>query len=84
MEFIKVTENKKDYMDLLFLADEEEDMIDRYLEDGEMYVEKAGGKVVGEAVITDLGMTEDGRTIEIKNIATDPEVHGKGLRKGAH
>ena len=34
MEIIEIKENKKDYLDLLLLADEEEDMIDRYLDNG--------------------------------------------------
>ena len=73
MEIRKVTENKKQYMDLLFLADEQEDMIDRYLDDGEMFI-LLDPEVVGEVVVVDLG---DG-VFEIKNIATDPKVHGKG------
>ena len=73
MEIKQVFENKKQYMDLLFLADEQEDMIDRYLEDGEMFV-LSDPDVVGECVVCDLG---DG-IIEIKNIATSPEVQGKG------
>ena len=32
MEIKQVFENKKQYMDLLFLADEQEDMIDKYLD----------------------------------------------------
>ena len=31
-------DNKRDYMNLLFLADEQEDMIERYLDKGTMYV----------------------------------------------
>ena len=34
MVIIEVTENKKQYIDLLLLADEQEDMIDRYLDKG--------------------------------------------------
>ena len=30
--------NKKQYLDLLLLADEQESMIDRYLERGDMFV----------------------------------------------
>ena len=33
----KITNNKKQYLDLLLLADEQEDMIDRYLESGDMF-----------------------------------------------
>ena len=32
MRIEKITGNKKQYLDLLLLADEQEDMIDRYLE----------------------------------------------------
>lgn len=38
MEIRKVNENKKQFLTLLLLADEQEDMIDRYLEKGAMYV----------------------------------------------
>ena len=38
MRIVEVTENKKQYLDLLLLADEQEDMVDRYLYNGEMYV----------------------------------------------
>lgn len=73
MEIRQITENKKQYMELLFLADEQEDMIDRYLEKGEMFV-LFDPEPVGECVVCDLG---EG-VFEIKNIATAPAVHGKG------
>jgi len=73
MEIKQVFENKKQYMDLLFLADEQEDMIDRYLEKGDMFV-LSDPEPLGEIVVVDLG---DG-VYEIKNLATAPEVHGKG------
>ena len=38
MKIIEVTENKKQYLDLLLLADEQENMIDRYLNKGKMSV----------------------------------------------
>lgn len=38
MNIIEITENKKEYLTLLLLADEQEDMIDRYLDNGRMYV----------------------------------------------
>ena len=73
MEIKQVFENKKQYMALLFLADEQEDMIDRYLDDGEMFV-LLDPEPVAECVVCDLG---DG-VFEIKNIATDPAFQGKG------
>ena len=38
MEIKRVETDKKRYLDLLLLADEQEDMVDRYLERGTMYV----------------------------------------------
>ncbi len=76
MNIIEITENKKEYLDLLLLADEQEDMIDRYLEKGKMYVLNDNG-VKCECVITDEG----NGVLEIKNIATVPEYQGKGYAK---
>lgn len=76
MRIIKVTENKKEYLDLLLLADEQENMIDRYLNRGTMYVLEDDG-VKAECVVTDEG---DG-ILEIKNIATDPAHQRKGFGK---
>lgn len=73
MKIREVTENKKQYISLLLLADEQEDMIDRYLDKGIMYVLDDKG-IKGECVVTDEG---DG-VLEIKNIAVLPECHGKG------
>ena len=73
MEIRKVTENKKRFLPLLLLADEEERMVDRYLERGTMYVLDDGG-VKSECVVTDEG----GGVLEIKNLATLPTEQGKG------
>ena len=73
MRIYEVRDHKRDYMDLLFLADEQEDMIEKYLDRGTMYVLEDKG-IKGECVVTDEG---DG-ILEIKNIATLPEVHGRG------
>ena len=76
MVIIEVTENKKQYLDLLLLADEQEDMIDRYLDNGRMYVLNDNG-IKCECVVTDEG----NGVLEIKNIATVPEYQGKGYAK---
>lgn len=73
MNIIEVTENKKQYLDLLLLADEQEDMIDRYLESGTMFILEDDG-IKAECVVLDVGKG----VLEIKNIATDPKFHGKG------
>ena len=73
MTVTQIKENKKKYLDLLLLADEQEDMIDRYLERGTMYILEDNG-VKCECVVTDEG----NGILEIKNIATAPESQRKG------
>ena len=76
MEIIEVIENKKTHLELLLLADEQEDMIERYLDEGKMYVLDDNG-IKCECVVTDEG----NGVLEIKNIATVPEYQGKGYAK---
>ena len=75
MQITKITHNKKAYLPLLFLADEEEAMLSRYLERGTMYVLNDGG-VKAECVVTDEGSG----ILEIKNLAVEPayQKHGYG------
>ena len=73
MEIREVTENKKQYLSLLLLADEQEDMIDRYLDRGTMYVLDDSG-VKAECVVTDEGSG----VLEVKNLAVAPESQRKG------
>ncbi len=76
MKIFEITENKKSYLALLLLADEQEDMIDRYIDDGRMYVlDDDGVKCV--CVVTDEG----NGILEIKNIATAPDAQRKGYAK---
>ena len=76
MEIIEIKENKKQFLPLLLLADEQESMIDRYIDRGMMYVLVDNG-VKCECVVTDEGKG----ILEIKNIATAPEYQGKGYGK---
>ena len=76
MDIIEVSSNKKQYIDLLLLADEQEDMIERYLSRGRMYILDDYG-IKCECVVTDEG----NGVLEIKNIATVPEYQGKGYAK---
>ena len=66
MKIREVNENKKQFISLLLLADEQENMIDRYLEKGIMYALE-DGNVKAECVVTDEG----NGILEIKNIAVD-------------
>ncbi len=76
MEIIEIKENKKQFLPLLLLADEQENMIDRYLDRGTMYVLDDHG-IKCECVVTDEGKG----VLELKNIATEPEYQGKGYGK---
>ena len=72
----QISNNKKRYLDLLLLADEQESMIDRYLERGEMFVlEDNGTKAI--CVVTDEG----NGVCELKNIAVTLDSHRLGYGK---
>ena len=73
MEIRNIKTNKKQYLRLLLLADEQEDMIDRYLERGVMYVLEDDG-VKAACVVTDEG----NGILELKNIAVAPDFQRKG------
>ena len=81
MKISKIEDNKKRYMSLLFLADEQEDMIDRYLEKGTMYVLEENFRILrvgtGDSQLTlpfykKCGFIESHR---IKNFFTDNYDH---------
>lgn len=76
MEIKKITANKKDFLDLLLLADEQESMIDRYLERGDMFVLYDDG-LKAACVVT----CEGEGTYELKNIATAPRFQRQGYGK---
>lgn len=76
MEIRKVETDKKRYLALLLLADEQEDMVDRYLECGTMYVLEDDG-VKAECVVTDEG----NGILELKNLAVEPDFQGRGYGK---
>ena len=74
---IKEVENKRDYLPLLLLADEQENMIDLYLDRGTMFVLIDGTNVIGECVVTDEG---DG-VLEIQNLAIAEQFQKRGYGK---
>ena len=69
-----ISGNKKQYLDLLLLADEQESMIDCYLERGEMFILSDNDTVKASCVIT----CEDKGIYEIKSIAVYPEYQRQG------
>ena len=73
MDIAIIDENKKDFLDLLLLADEQEDMIDKYLGRGTLFALYDDG-LKSICVITDEG--DD--IFEMQNLATYPQFQGKG------
>ncbi len=73
MNIFEVKTEKKRCLPLLLLGDEQEDMIDRYLNRGTMYALDDGG-VKAVCVVTDEG---DG-ALELKNLAVSPECQRRG------
>jgi len=76
MRIEKVINNKKQYLDLLLLADEQENMIDRYLETGDMFA-LYDDDLKTVCVVVAI----DEETCELKNIATYKKYQGKGYAK---
>ena len=72
----EIKENKKDYMELLLIADGSENMINKYLERGTMYALNDNG-IKTVCVVTDEG----NGILEIKNIATIPDYQKLGYGK---
>lgn len=77
MLFRTLCGDKKAYLSLLLLADEQENMVDLYLERGTVYVLEEDGKVKAQCVVTNEG----GGILEIKNIAVLPECQRQGYGK---
>lgn len=73
MEIYKITENKKRFLDLLLLADEQENMIDRYLPTGDLFA-LYDGDLKSVCVVAHI----NAKTCELKNIATYEKYQGKG------
>lgn len=73
IEIKTIERDKKRFLDLLLLADEQEDMIDRYLERGDMFA-LYDGDLKSVCVVAHVG----GATYELKNFATYPQYQGRG------
>ncbi|MDY3939996.1 MAG: GNAT family N-acetyltransferase [Spirochaetia bacterium] len=77
MEIIRLNDgDKRKYLDLLLTADEQESMIDRYLDRGDMFVLNDNG-VKAECVVT----KEAEGVYEIKNIAVVSDCRRRGYGK---
>ena len=74
MEIRQILENKRSFLPLLLLGDEQEDMIARYLDLGTLLALYDGGVLRTVAVVTDEG----GGVFELKNLATEPDSQRRG------
>lgn len=74
MEIIEISNYKKRYLPLLLLGDEQESMIDRYLERGRLFI-CAPLDPIAVCVVTDEG---EG-VLEIKNLAVRKDMQGQGI-----
>ena len=70
----RVDEGKQAYLPLLLLDDEQEDMIERYLDRGALYVLRENDMILAVCVVTEEG----GGIFEVKNLAVAPEHQRKG------
>lgn len=74
MEIRRISEGKGTFLPLLLLGDEQENMVMRYLDRGNLYALYDAGRLRTVAVVTDEG---DG-VFELKNLATEPGSQGRG------
>ena len=72
MKILKIKENKKEFLDLLLIADEEEDKIDKYLEKGELFA------LYDDDLKSVCVITSSKDSYELKNIATYPRYQKQG------
>ena len=77
MEIREYTGDRRELMDLLLLADEQVEMVERYLDRGRMFVLEDCGEIIAECLVTDEGSG----VLEIKNIAVKPRFQGKSYGK---
>lgn len=76
MNITEIKQNKIDYLDLLLIGDEQEDMIDTYIHHSRMFALDDNG-IKAVCVLTDEG----NGILEIKNIAVYPQYQRNGFGK---
>lgn len=74
----EVVSGKRRYLPLLLLGDEQEDMIDRYLERGRLFVVDDGSERPESARAVAVVTDEGGGILEVKNIAVAPAFQRRG------
>ena len=74
MQIKEITTNKKDYMDILLIGDEDKAMINKYLESSKLFALYDNDILTSICAVMEI----DSEIVEIKNIATYPEYQNKG------
>ena len=76
MNVVIINDNKKEFLDLLLLADEQEDMIDTYLDRGTLFA------LYDDDLKSICVVTDEGNGIfEIQSLATYPKFQCKGYAR---
>jgi GNAT superfamily N-acetyltransferase len=76
MRIEKINQNRKQYLDLLLLADESEEMIDKYLDHGDLFALYDDDL---KTICVVASINEE--TCELKNLATYEKYQGNGYGK---
>ena len=77
MEILEIKSNKREFLPLLLLGDEQEELINGYLDRGTLFVLYDGGILRTAAVVTDEG----NGVYEVQNLATASESQRRGYGK---
>ena len=77
MQIREYTDNRRNLLDLLLLADEQIEMVEKYIDRDRLFVLEDEGEIKAECLVTDEGSG----VLEIKNIAVKPQSQGKGYGK---
>ncbi|MGG3641095.1 GNAT family N-acetyltransferase [Bacillus gobiensis] len=72
-----IMNDREKYLDYLLLADEDEQIVKQYINEGDMYSISMDGQLVG--II--LFVYHQQRVVELKNLALAPEWRGRGIGK---
>lgn len=78
MELTRIEEiksGKRRYMPLLLIGDESEDMVEKYLDRGRLFVGMIGDDTVAVTVVTE----ETDGWVEVRNLAVDSEFRRRGI-----
>ena len=74
MQIKEITTNKSDYIDILLIGDEDEKMINKYINQSTIYALYENKVLTSACAVIII----DSETVEIKNLATYPQYQNRG------